>query len=71
MSFEAQFRGCCSECEEWFEPGTEIASDGELRHGRSIYRHFPKCPDVPDPLPAAKPGEKPCPVCGTLHPGEC
>lgn len=66
MAFRASYRGVCAECEGPIEPGDEIM--WATMYGNGKVMHL-VCPD--DDAQAVRPGEKPCPRCMAIHPGEC
>lgn len=65
MSIKARYSGTCPECGERWQPGDLIYYGGTGgQHAR--------CPDAPDPLPAARAGEVNCTNCWLIHPeGSC
>ena len=73
MTLPARYSGLCPACGERWQPGDLIRA--EARTGSpgadDIWQHA-VCPDAPDPLPAARPGEVACPACWLIHPeGAC
>lgn len=62
MAFTALFRGYCRACDEPFAAGTRIRYNDA---GETVHEV------CPEPVEAVKPGEKPCPRCFAIHPGEC
>jgi RNase P subunit RPR2 len=63
VTFIAKYRGICTSCLEYIEPGQEVQSSGE--YGKQSYVHV-VCPEV---LPAHK-----MPICKTCwleKPCEC
>ena len=72
MAIQARFSGVCPECGERWQPGDFIRSDDRELSGSPIWQHA-HCPDVPDPLPAARAGEVACTTCWLIHPltAEC
>lgn len=81
MAIQARFSGVCPECGERWQPGDLIRYRDETAPtvtstrwgganlGAWTHAH---CPDVPDPLPAARAGEVTCTTCWLIHPeGAC
>ena len=65
MSIKARYYGTCPECEERWKP------DDLIHYGETGWQHV-RCPDVPDPLSAARAGEVTCTTCWLIHPeGSC
>lgn len=65
MSFPARFRGQCADCDERFAEGTEI----RYGPGRSVIHAA--CPEPALSAVDLRPGDKVCPTCHLVHPGEC
>ena len=72
MTFQARYSGVCPECGERWQPGDLIRYGGtDGFHAHPVWQHA-HCPDVPDPLPAARAGEVTCTTCWLIHPeGAC
>ena len=71
MTITARYSGACPECDERWQPGDLIRAVDRSVEGLPIWTHA-ACPDAPDPLPAARPGEVACPDCWLIHPeGAC
>lgn len=73
MSWPAKYRGVCAECGGGISEGDDIdwANRGGQNAGTSEIRHanLAECVDVTVPKPA--PGDRVCPRCTSIHPGEC
>lgn len=60
-TFPARFPGICEDCQEGFEPGTEVRYDD----GNLVHADPDDCVSVPQAT------NSPCTKCWLVHAGDC